>query len=208
MIHPVVLAQRWWDDYIHGMELLLVFSDLHGDEHALDLLLVRAEEEHATGLLCAGDVGLERLGRHREAFGTLHIPIRFVKGNCDSLWSFSDMGLQLPPRYLTHPFAGRTICMSHGHIIHTWQEFPLLMMEKDIFISGHTHIARLEWNQGEPIVLNPGSVTSPRDGRSPSYAIINEEGIWLKELTSGNGMGQLMFKDRYNMLETVSASFT
>lgn len=173
------------------MDNLLVCSDLHGNIDSLSLLLERIEHEHADALWCAGDVGLDRLGTHREALRSLRIPFLLVRGNCDSPWVFAEYGFNLPPRYLIEKQGNRTLLLTHGDIIRDWRAAPIHLEEHDIFIHGHTHIALLSGRKGSPIILNPGSASSPRDGRAASYAVITHDRIQIKELRSGRIIQQL-----------------
>ena len=167
------------------MESIFVFSDLHGDVTALAMLVERAKMEQADYLICAGDVGLDRLGIKGGVLFSTGIPISIVRGNCDSPWIFANAGKRIPPQYDSISFAGRRICFTHGHLFPNWQATPITLEEKDIFISGHSHKANLVHPKHSPILLNPGSVSSPRDGKPPSYAIIRSDNVSLRVLSTG-----------------------
>ena len=177
------------------MNKILVFSDLHGDIDSLALLLKRVREEHVDCMLCAGDLGLDRLGMHRESLRSLTIPFFVVRGNCDSPWVFAETGFIVPTRYYMEHLGERTICMTHGDVIQDWKAFPFPMDERDIFISGHTHVALLDKKRGSPIMLNPGSASSPRNNRAPSYAIVENHNISIKEIRTGRIMKKLLITE-------------
>jgi len=174
------------------METILVFSDLHGDSESLDLLIERMTEENVDCILCAGDLGLERLGVHREKLKSVPIPFITVRGNCDTLWIFSESGFRIPTMYVSVSIGARTIFLTHGDVIHSWQSFPAKVGEEDIFITGHTHVAHLSKHAHSPYLLNPGSASSPRDGRPPSYAIVTNHGIVLKDLKTRQVLDNLL----------------
>ena len=44
------------------------------------------------------------------------------------------------------------------------------MKAGDIFIHGHTHVLRAEEADGH-LILNPGSVSIPKEGNPPTYAV-------------------------------------
>ncbi|MFA5468264.1 MAG: metallophosphoesterase family protein, partial [Sphaerochaetaceae bacterium] len=88
----------------------------------------------------------------------------------------------VPPRYITVDFYGRLLFITHGDLISDWTSCPQSLSERDLFISGHTHKARLIHPKGGPICLNPGSLSSPRDSSPPSYAIVSKEKIEVKSL--------------------------
>jgi len=165
------------------MHRFLVFSDLHGDVAALELLLDRMVAEEADHLICAGDVGLNHLGNKHDQLR--HLPITFVRGNCDSPWIFAEMGFSVPKRYTTLELNQHTLFVTHGDVIPSWKYAPIALTAHDIFISGHTHVAALKHPKGSPILLNPGSVSSPRDRQPPSYAIITNAKISIKSVASG-----------------------
>jgi len=90
-------------------------------------------------------------------------------GNCDE-WVLSD---HLQPLQ-TVSFNGLRIGIAHG-----WGSRSQVAMnvarsftpDYDLVCYGHTHIQ--DWSIVEGIqLLNPGSLTSPRDGRPPCVAIV------------------------------------
>lgn len=176
------------------MTKFLVCSDLHGDPIALDLLLKRMVEERADHLICAGDIGINHLGAQRDRLRQLSIPFTLVGGNCDLGWAFSEAGFQIPPRYTTVKMGTRTLFITHGHFITSWREAPLNLFSHDIFISGHTHIASLKHPKGAPILLNPGSASSPRNHQPPSYALITETEISIRSLDTRKQLHTLVLK--------------
>lgn len=167
------------------MDRILVFSDLHGDVKAVENILSRVEQEQADHLLFAGDLGIERLGIKALELRRLPMPSTLVRGNCDSIWSFSENSFPLPTQYATLPFWGRTIFLTHGHLILNWQTAPLPLKSNDIFVTGHTHRSLLIHPENQPIQLNPGSVSSPRDRNPPTYALITKQEISIRILADG-----------------------
>ncbi len=164
------------------MTKILIFSDLHGDKDALALLIDKIKMEKPTTLINVGDFGLFMLGRDFDKLKNLSIPLLNVQGNCDSRWEFNKKKLQAPPIYITKELNDRKIVATHGDLYYDWKLFPLYLDAKDIFVSGHTHVAHLYQNSSGPILLNPGSVSSPRDNNEPSYATIDENEIVIKTL--------------------------
>ena len=49
-------------------------------------------------------------------------------------------------------------------------------MQGDILIHGHTHVLKAEQMEGY-ILLNPGSVSIPKEGNPPTYAVL-ENGVF------------------------------
>ena len=51
------------------------------------------------------------------------------------------------------------------------------MIPPDVLIHGHTHVLKAERREGYTL-LNPGSVSIPKEGNIPTYAIL-EDGIFI-----------------------------
>ena len=171
--------------YIHAMETVFVFSDLHGDRHALADICERVHSEQADLILFAGDMGIDRLGGSRSLLGNCGVPIMSVRGNCDSSWAYSAAEMPLPPQFRHIPWYDRTLFLTHGHLLHWADGSPIALTERDIWISGHTHRSQISVRRGEPIMLNPGSAANPRDNRPPTYAVITHDCITISAVATG-----------------------
>lgn len=88
---------------------------------------------------------------------------RAVKGNCDIGYDY--------PEELTIKTSYGDIFITHGHKY--FNISPYLVKSKDVklFIFGHTHKKCLE-QIDNTYILNPGSLTRPRDDDKGSYAVI------------------------------------
>ncbi len=176
-------------------EVLYVFADLHGQAAALQVFLERFARERAVHphLLIAGDLGV---GYSEQAASLLRAQrnrITAVRGNCDSSRDEGLCGFPLP--LVRNCFwQGRKILLTHGHMLSDWR-LPLLP-EGSIMITGHSHYPRLERDEETGIVLlNPGSVASPRRGSKASYAVIRPGRIEIWNLARGRVMKVLRIKD-------------
>ena len=167
------------------MERIFVFSDLHGDVQSLQTILSRIDEEKADYLFFTGDLGIERLGTLSTKLRHLPIPTTLVRGNCDSIWSFSEAEFPVPTQYAIEKLGSRTIFLTHGHLITHWKIAPYPLTSEDIFITGHSHRIQLAHSARQPILLNPGSASSPRDKNPPSYAVVTSQDIFIKALATG-----------------------
>ena len=63
------------------------------------------------------------------------------------------------------------------------------VQDGDILIHGHTHVLRAEQKEGY-ILLNPGSVSIPKEGNPPTYGIY-ENGVFLIRDFEGNIVKQI-----------------
>ena len=109
-----------------------------------------------------------------------------VRGNCEA--EVDQMVLPFPVLSESAMiFAdGLSIFMTHGHIW-TPEKHPEGI---DAFFSGHTHIPVLEKKDGI-IFLNPGSVSIPKGGFQPSYAVYEDGEISVLSLSTGERMMHL-----------------
>ena len=64
------------------------------------------------------------------------------------------------------------------------------MKPGDVLLHGHTHVLRAE-KKGGILIWNPGSVSIPKEGNPPTYALLEDgvfrikdfEGTIVKEMT-------------------------
>ncbi|MFA5570434.1 MAG: metallophosphoesterase family protein [Sphaerochaetaceae bacterium] len=161
------------------MKQLAVCSDIHGSRHALQYFLTEIEPLHVDALLIAGDVGLKEVG---VLLQNLPYTLVMVRGNCDLTWDYQSFGFKVAPRVTVQKIKERTVAMSHGDYYSDWRALPIDLHDGDIFVTGHTHVATLRKVKHGPYILNPGSLSYPRDGREPSYALIDEQKIVIKTL--------------------------
>lgn len=93
-----------------------------------------------------------------------------VKGNCD----FSNT-----PIDRVEDIGGKVVFLTHGHRYSVKDNLYKLKSKAletgaHIVLYGHTHIAKIDFNDGI-WYINPGSASQPRDG-ARSFAIINIDG--------------------------------
>lgn len=140
-----------------------IMSDSHGDHIAI---------EEAVKL--AGKVGLWlHAGDCREDARYLQLiaqtKVVGVNGNCD--W----YGADAEDEALIEA-EGHRIFLTHGHLYDVRQGTGLLAKtasanHADIAVYGHTHVADIV--PGALYILNPGSVSRPRDEARPSFILMD-----------------------------------
>ncbi|MBE6015701.1 MAG: metallophosphoesterase family protein [Lachnospiraceae bacterium] len=142
---------------------ILIVSDTHGRTYYLDRLLENVG--HIDYFIHLGDVC------DVDLFTSVEItcPKSIICGNNDFFLPY--------PKEEIITLAGRKIWLTHGHrysIYYGTDDIKKAAKEKgvDIVMCGHSHYPLIE--QGEDIVvLNPGSLTFPRQSnRLPSYIIM------------------------------------
>ena len=92
-----------------------------------------------------------------------------VRGNCDT--EVDQMVLKFPimADYAVLTAGARLIYATHGHIYNNGNLPPI--QSGDILLHGHTHIPACE-EHGTHTYINPGSVSIPKEGNPPTYAIL------------------------------------
>lgn len=144
---------------------ILVVSDTHGDLNNLELV-IRILGARMDLLLHLGDGARdpERLPRALAQ----SIPSLPVKGNMDS-------DARLPPSRVIQAGKHR-LYLSHGHAaLASGSPLPMILAARESGASaclfGHTHVPQKSYADGL-LVLNPGSLSRPRNGWGPSFALL------------------------------------
>lgn len=170
----------------------LIASDIHGSAFYCRKLMEAYEKEQASRMLLLGDLlyhgprnDLPREYAPKEVISLLNVrasEILAVRGNCEA--EVDQMVLDFPVMadYMVLSEEGLVIYCTHGHIWNA-QNLPPLK-QGDVLLHGHTHILKAEKEEGRWI-LNPGSVSIPKEGNPPSYAVL-ESGIFRIRDFEGN----------------------
>lgn len=152
---------------------LLVASDVHSSDQCFEKLAGIAGNENCLAFLYAGDLDIENyfIAQSAQLRNYVFLP---VQGNCDNLWSWTDVNLDLP-LYRTCTFKGLKIFMTHGHLY--WSPSSVGMEDKDfdLVITGHSHRSSIssEFVDTKRIIyMNPGSPARPRGGSKASYGLV------------------------------------
>ena len=168
---------------------LLIASDIHGSSPCCAAMHERFEKEGADRMLILGDLlyhgprnDLPEGYAPKEVIGMLNNykdRIWAVRGNCEA--EVDQMVLEFPVMadYCILPLGNRVIYATHGHIYNAQNRPP--MMPGDILLHGHTHIPCTERDE-RGFVLNPGSVSLPKNGSRGSLAILENGHFVLKRL--------------------------
>lgn len=165
-------------------EKMLVVSDIHGALDGAEILLDALNVHHPSLLLCLGDI-LYHGPRNDlpssyapkkviEIMNGLEVPLIAVRGNCEAEVDQMVLNFPVTSDYNIVPWGNRLIFMSHGHVYGP-NKLPK-MKEGDIFLSGHTHIPVCEKKDGV-YLLNPGSVSLPKNSHPCSYGLFDETGF-------------------------------
>lgn len=114
------------------------------------------------------------------------IPLYMVPGNCDREGYESNSSLFVE-------IGEVPTLITHGHKHHVKYDYEELCIDGEAYgaklvLFGHTHSAFKE-KKGDMLLLNPGSLSEPRDTTYPSFAILDIENKELKNATIFNLIG-------------------
>lgn len=149
---------------------ILVIGDTHRRiEHVVDLIYDLKDIDRIIHL---GDL----VGDARFLEETLpNIPIDYIRGNCD----FLDFDV---PEEKVVLISGKRIWFTHGHDYDVKRTYHRIcekaeINKADIALFGHTHASYIGHHENL-LLMNPGSISEPRDQYMPSFGIIeiNEKG--------------------------------
>ena len=160
---------------------LMFASDIHGSAYYCRKMLEAYQAEEAGRLILLGDIlyhgprnDLPKEYAPKEVIAMLN-PMKndicAVRGNCEA--EVDQMVLDFPD-YALILYGERNLYATHGHIYNENNLPPL--KNGDILIHGHTHVLKAEKRE-DYTLLNPGSVSIPKEGNPPSYAIL-EDGLF------------------------------
>ena len=167
---------------------LMIASDVHGSAHFGRLLLDALDRERADRLLLLGDLlyhgprnDLPKEYAPKEVIAMLNEmknEIYAVRGNCEAEVDQMVLNFPVMADYCILAIDGLTFYATHGHVYNENNLPPF--REGDILIHGHTHVLKAEQREGY-ILLNPGSVSIPKEGNPPTYAVLEDKVFTIKD---------------------------
>ena len=135
---------------------ILIMSDSHGRNENVELAIAQVREEigEFQMLIHLGDVG-----DARELESLAGVPCYIVRGN-------TDYDAKLLNANVIEA-GGHRIFATHGHLYQVDMRLYLLRFaalenDCDIAMYGHTHVPYLEEDPDDVTILNPGSISKPR----------------------------------------------
>ena len=172
-------------------------SDIHGSAYYCKKMLEAYEQEKADRLILLGDIlyhgprnDLPKEYAPKEVIAMLNAKkdeLYVVRGNCEAEVDQMVLDFPIMADYCIIMDGERTIYASHGHVYNENNLPP--MKNGDIFIHGHTHVLRAEKKENYTI-LNPGSVSIPKEGNPATYAVLENSIFTIKDF-DGNTVREM-----------------
>lgn len=168
---------------------IFFMSDIHGSLYYTKKALENFKKEKADFIVILGDelyhgarnpLPLEYNPKEvAELLNEYADKIIAVRGNCDS--EVDEMVLNFPmmTTFSTILYNNRRLFLTHGHIYNE-NNLPELR-DGDVFIYGHTHIPKAE-KMGNIFIINPGSITLPKENNPNSYGVLEDNIFKIKDL--------------------------
>ena len=172
----------------------LIVSDIHGGINGTKLMYDLYKNGNYDKLLILGDIlyhgprnDLPVDYKPKEVIKLLNElkdNIIAIRGNCDAYVDEMVLDFKIID-FLDLKINDLDVHIEHGHFLDNYHD------KKDLILYGHTHLPRLDVID-ETIYFNPGSITIPKGGNKPSYAIWDNHKI---EIISNKG--EVIFKYEY-----------
>ncbi len=159
---------------------ILVASDIHGSYYYCEKLVECYKKSGADKFLLLGDV-LYHGPRNDlpkdyapkkviELLNSIKDEILCVRGNCDTEVDQMVLDFNILADYAILYDNHRMIFATHGHTFNK-NNLPKLKAG-DILLHGHTHVPVCEVLDGDITVMNPGSVSIPKEDSWHGYMLI------------------------------------
>lgn len=146
---------------------IAVFSDTHGDLTRLDAAMQAVEPVDV--FLHLGDFSSDaaRIAKR------LMLPYHAVRGNCDTRHDF--------PSEQVVQYEKTALLLAHGHQYPNTDSLAYRAEELHCAAAlyGHTHQPQLSAS-GRILLINPGSLSRPRNASKPSFCVISIIGAELR----------------------------
>ena len=175
------------------MTRILFFSDSHGVFTAMKALRARVEAD-APDLVCFLGDALYHGPRNgvplgydtkkaADEFNAMAGRLVAVRGNCDA--EIDQMMLSFPMMgpYATVVADDVRLFLSHGHRWGPAEQLPPLPAGT-IVATGHTHVPTVE-RADDLWCFNPGSISIPKGGSEPSYALLEGRLLTIRRVADG-----------------------
>lgn len=167
---------------------LIFISDIHGSLFFANRAIESFHKESGQHLIILGDLlyhgarnPLPKDYNPKEVANLLNKyadRIIAVRGNCDSEVDQMVLDFPIMADYSNILYKGRRLFLTHGH--HYNDEKLPNLSKGDALIYGHTHIPKVG-RRGDIFILNPGSVSMPKENSPNSYGVLENNVFKVKD---------------------------
>ena len=172
---------------------IMIASDIHGSAKYCGEMLDAFNKEKPDRILLLGDLlyhgprnalpGEYDTKSVASMLNSIKDKVLCVRGNCDCEVDQMMLDFPIMAEYCLLYGQWRVIFATHGHVFNTKALPP--MGKGDILLHGHTHVPAWERFGRDNLYVNPGSVSIPKANSSHSYMMLNDDGMFWKDLESG-----------------------
>lgn len=177
-----------------------VLSDVHGCLTYVKKALELFENSDCDKLLLLGDllyhgprnplIDEYNPAKVAELLNDYSDKIIAIRGNCDSEVDQMVLNFPMMSDYTQLVMGDKYVFVTHGHL---FDENNLPKLRKgDIFINGHYHVPVAK-KENDIYLLNPGSVTLPKEESARSYGVLSSESFVIYDL-NGDIVKDISFK--------------
>ena len=172
----------------------MIASDIHGSFYYAKKIIERFLEEKADKLVLLGDIYYHG---PRNPLPKEYAPMDVAKllnsykdklivihGNCDAEVDQMISEFEFVENCQLYEF-GKNILFTHGHKINK----ACIPNDVDVICYGHFHVNMMEKVDGK-VVLNPGSVSLPKEDSKSGYIVI-ENGVAIQKDIDGNKLNSI-----------------
>ncbi len=156
----------------------LIVSDIHGSLTALQKVLDYFQRNECDMLCLLGDIlnfgprnSIPEGHNPQEVaklLNTISSKVVAIRGNCDSEVDQMLLNFPIMSSYTMLVDEGKRLLLTHGHI---YTPENTTNLDFDALFFGHTHVPQLYKTKEGKIICNTGSVTFPKEGNPPTFAV-------------------------------------
>lgn len=158
----------------------MIISDIHGYSNNLKKVLDIFYKEGCKKLIILGDL-LSPGSDYEEVKKILNnfkFSLLCMKGNNDNYIYPGELDFNIIDDYLNIKLDSNNTYITHGH---RYNRYNINLVEKDILITGHSHISRMNVDNNI-YYINPGSISLPRDNTDGTYIIYENNKFYLYDI--------------------------
>ena len=165
---------------------LLVISDIHGSCYYAKKIEQIYAQEKPDSMILLGDLYYQGMQSVlSEEYNPLQVScilnkykenILCAKGNCDSKFDEEVSAFSFHDK-IEMKIMGKNFVFTHGHKYNL--DHPI--EEIDVLVYGHFHTHFIKKKENT-LYINVGSISFPRNGTHHSYAVIDDDTIFLKDV--------------------------